>query len=133
MKRPNVSGLKEAAADRLQQLTSARLLRDKLSLSILLPALAVNIANLALLALKVHPSELAVPVRYSSLEGFSDLGKWYQIYYIGLFGLVVTLGNTVLAMMSFSRSRITSFFLLIGAFVVSLFCLVISAAFAAII
>lgn len=133
MKKPDISALREAAAGLVTGLTQQRLLKDKLSMAILLPALAVNLANLALLVFKVHPSELAVPVRYSSLVGFSDLGKWYQLYYIGLFGLIVTVGNSLLAMMSFSRSRITSFFLLIGAFVVSLFCLVITAAFAAII
>lgn len=133
MRKPSLTAARSAAEGALSRLTQQRLLHDKLSLSILLPALAVNIATLAVVIFKVHPTDLAVPVRYSSLEGFSDLGKWYQIYYIGIFGLVVTIGNSMLAMMSFGRSRITSFFLLIGAFVVALFCLVISVAFATII
>ena len=116
-----------------RRLTDQRLAKDKLSLGILVLSAIINVATLLMLIASLRPTEFAVPVRYSSLTGFQALGEWYQIYGIALFGVGVTAVNAVLAANSYSRSRITSFFLLIGAFVVSLFCLIISLAFAAII
>ncbi len=85
------------------------------------------------MVVRLKPTDYPLPVRYSSLVGFDALGPWYQTYAIGLFGVLVTAVNTTLAAISFTRSRITSFFLLIGAFVVGLFCLIIGTAFAVII
>lgn len=83
--------------------------------------------------LRLHPTGFDVPVHYSSLGGFDALGPWYQLYAIAIYGFGVTAVNTVLANLSFGRSRITSFFLLTGSFVVALFCLIIGTAFAVIV
>ena len=115
------------------RLSNQRLVKDRLSLGILIATGIINAATLLLLLANLRPTEFAVPVRYSSLTGFQSLGHWYQIYYISLFSWAVGLVNAVLANICYLRSRITSFFLLVGAFVVSLFCLIISLAFAAII
>lgn len=111
---------------------SHRFMQDKLSLSILIPALALNLITLLVLVLKVRPSEFSVPVRYSSIEGFTELGSWFQIYEIPIFGLFVTSVNAYLAIKGFNRSRINSFFLLFGALVAAIFCLVMGLAFTAI-
>jgi hypothetical protein len=110
-----------------------RFFQDRLSLAFLIPVLVLNTLTLLVMFLRLKPTDYAVPVRYSSLVGFDALGPWYQVYTIALFGIIVTVVNTALAAMSFTRSRITSFFLLIGAFVVSLFCLIIGTAFSVII
>jgi hypothetical protein len=115
------------------RLTGQRLVKDRLSLGLLIAAAATNVVTILLLLANLTPTDFPVPVRYSSLLGFQALGPWYQIYYIALFGVGVTLINSILAAMAYTRSRITSFFLLVGAFVVSLFCLIISLAFAAIV
>ncbi len=106
-----------------------RIFRDRLSSSIILGSLGLNILALAVMAAKLRPTAFSVPVHYSSIDGFDALGPWYHAYIIGFFGLGVTIVNAVLAAASFTRSRITSFFLLIGAFVTSLFCLIIATAF----
>ncbi len=110
-----------------------RFFQDRLSLAFLFPILALNAITILILILRLRPTDYPVPVHYSSLSGFDALGPWYQIYIIAIFGLIVTAGNTALAAVSFTRSRITSFFLLIGAFVVGLFCLIIGTAFAVIV
>jgi hypothetical protein len=81
----------------------------------------------------VQPTGIEVPVHYTSIEGFDVLGPWYRIHLIGWATLAMSIANTVLSMISFQRSRITSFILLSGSFVVALFGLVIANAFAAII
>lgn len=133
MKSFSVMRARRLAKVSFDKLTSQRLMQDRLSLGILIPTLMINGLNFVLLAAQLSPTDFDVPVRYSSLTGFEDLGNWYQIYNIAFFGLLVTATNLGLALYSYGRSRITSFFLLIGAFVVSLFCLIISLAFAAIV
>lgn len=133
MKRLSLGEVREQLRLSWVRLKGQRFFSDRLSLSILIPTVVINVANLILLAVKLEPTDFAVPVRYSSLVGFDTLGPWYHLYGIGLFGLMVTLTNGSLAAVSYARSRITSFFLLIGAFVVALFCLIISLAFTAIV
>ncbi|HSH31618.1 MAG TPA: hypothetical protein VK963_03050 [Candidatus Saccharimonadales bacterium] len=117
----------------LEGLRQQRFFQDRLSLAILVPTLCLNLVTLLIMLLKLRPAGFEVPVRYSSLVGFDQLGPWYGTYRIGLFGLVVTLVNTTLAAMAFGSSRVTSFFLTTGAFVVALFCLIIGTAFAVIV
>lgn len=118
------------AASRLRNL---RFFKDHLSLALLLPAIGFNIAVFIVMLVRVHPTNFSVPIHYSSLGGFDQLGPWYEPYRIAVFGLIVTIVNATLAFYSFSRSRIVSFYLLIGAFVVSLFCLIIGTAFAVVV
>jgi hypothetical protein len=108
------------------------LLRDPISVATLSLSLLFNAITLALLLAKVHQVDYPVPVHYLSLVGFDQVGQWYDTYRLAGFGFVVTVINGLLAAQSFQRNRVVSFFLLLGATVVSLFCLVISLAFAAI-
>jgi len=134
MEKPTkIGSLKNLLHIKVIALTGQRFFQDGLSLSILIPTLILNSLTLILLVLKVHPTSFAIPVRYSSLIGFDKLGPWYEIYRIGIFGLIVTIINTILAYKSFRHSRITSLFLLSGAFIIAVFCLIISTAFIAII
>lgn len=123
-----ISRVKAASTALIQQ----RFFSDRLSWSILGPTLFLNVLTFVILLIRLHPSDGLIPVHYSSLYGYDQLGPWYQTYNIALFSLGVTAVNTLLASASFSRSRITSFFLLTGSFVVALFCLIISAAFASV-
>jgi hypothetical protein len=114
----------------LARVRESRFLRDRFSVSLLVVALVIGGLNLVLLLFHLPLSRGEVPVRYSSLGGFDGLGPWYSPFLIALFGLSITLVNGVLAYQSFARSRLASFFLLVGAGVVALFCLIISNAFA---
>jgi hypothetical protein len=109
-----------------------RLFYDRLSVSLLITALALNVLNMVVLILRIRPTDYPVPIHYSSLKSFDMLGPWYDRYWIGIFGLVVTLVNAWLALASFQRSRIASFFLLAGSIVVGIFCIIIANAFVAV-
>lgn len=132
MQLPKLNQFSRFYKTQLEQLRSQRIFQDRLSWAIMVPTFVLNGVTFLLLVLKLHPTEFAVPVHYSSLVGFDRLGPWYQSYSIGIFAVGVTILNSGLAVMAFSRSRITSFFLMVGAFVVALFALVISLAFTAI-
>ena len=103
-----------------------------MSVSLLVTALALNLLNISILILRIRPTDYPVPVHYSSLKSFDVLGPWYDRYWIGLFGLAVTLVNGWLALNSFQRSRIATFFLLAGSIVVGIFCIIIANAFVAV-
>lgn len=124
---------KNLLSGRIEDLKGQRLFKDRLSVRIAIPTLLINALNIILLLLRVQPTDFAVPVRYSSLVGFDTLGPWYQVYAIGLFGLFTGVANIGMAIVVHPKSRITSFFLILGAFVVSLFCLIVSLAFTAIV
>jgi hypothetical protein len=131
MKLPSLGGLKQSAKARLELLRQQRFFHDKLSWAILVPTLFLNGLTLVLLTVRVHPTEFVVPVRYSNLVGFDQLGPWYQSYFVWVFAVATTLVNSSLAVISFRSSRLTSFFLMAGSFVVALFALVITTAFTA--
>lgn len=109
------------------------MMHDTISVATLGVALALNVVTVLLLILKVHHVDYPVPVHYLNLVGFDKMGGWYQTYRIGAFGLVVTVVNGMLAAKSFQRNRLSSFYLLMGAAVTALLCLVIGLAFAVIV
>ena len=132
-KLPLVGQLQRSWSEGLKTFREHRFFSDRLSVAILVADLVVNAVTIVILLLRVRPTQFPVPVRYSSLVGFDRLGSWVQLYNIGIFSLLVTLTNATLAIYSFSRSRITSFFLLSGALVVAAFSLIISLALTAIV
>ncbi len=106
-----------------------RLWNDKLSVGVVVLATSINVLALVLVAARLRPLGYAVPVRYTTIGAFDTLGPWYALYAIPAYGLLVLAANVGLAMKSYNRSRIASFFLLLAAVVVALLCLVISNAF----
>ena len=109
------------------------LFQDPISVAALGVSVLFNVVTLGLLIAKVHQVDYPVPVHYLSLVGFDQVGQWYQTYRLAAFGFGVTLVNGLLAAQSFQRNRVVSFFLLLGAAITGLLCLVISLAFAAIV
>ena len=116
-------------ASRLATTRQHRLWSDKLSVTVITVAALVNAIALAIVLWRLKPLSYAIPVRYTSVAGFDTLGPWYVLYAIPLYGFIVLAANTGLAMKAFAKSRIASFFLLLGAVVVALLCLVIGTAF----
>ena len=129
MKRIKLTEVVAWLQQRFEALLSERYFKDKLSLSLLIPTIMLNIITIIIMFVRLRPTDFPVPIKYSSLTGFDTLGPWYSVYRIGLFAGGVTLVNTALAVTSFKASRITSFLLGAGSFVVALFCLIIGAAF----
>jgi len=129
---PSPGDIRSAFGHRITALRTSRLMADHLSVGLIVSSLILNGLTLIILLVKLHPLDYQVPIHYSSLTGFDQLGSWYQPYVIGFFGLGVTLANTALAVRSFGRSRVASFYLLLGAVVVSIFCLIIANAFSSV-
>lgn len=112
--------------ERVARVRDTRFFQDSMTLWLIMMALIANIAGFLLLLPKVHPSQLPVPVGYSSLDLGYTLGVWYFPYLVVLFGLCVTLLHTALAYRAFNRSRLASFYLLAGAVVIGIFSLIIA-------
>lgn len=106
---------------------------DKISIWVLAAAILLNIFNLLVLIFRVRRANYPVPVHYSSLVGFDQVGSWISIWRIGLFAIGVTTFNGLLAAKAFQRNRLASFFLLLGSVVVGLLGLIITSAFAVIV
>lgn len=102
-----------------------KLFRDKLFRGFLYTGILLGILSLALLIVRVRAVEYAVPLQFYSPRGFDNLGAWYRAYTYGLFGLVSTVGNVILAAISYDKSRIASFFLVMGMLVINIFLLII--------
>ena len=102
-----------------------RLFKDKIFRWFLIVSLTFVIGILGILAARLRPIDFAVPLHYSTFQGFDGLGAWYRIYIFGIFALMVTAGNFVLAAYSYDKSRIASFFLVMGSTIINLFLLII--------
>ena len=103
-----------------------RLLRDKFLRWFLLVVFLLFFIQMGLLMIYLRPTGFVVPLEYMSGAGFTRLGDWRYIINYGLFSLLVTVGNTALAVVAFEKSRISSFFLLIGAIVINIFTIVVT-------
>lgn len=123
---PPLGNLRRTLSTRVMRVRESRFFHDRLSLGFIVAALAINVLTFVTLVPSVHPTTERVPVHFSSLDLGYGLGGWYVPYGIALFALVVTVANATLAFQAFTRSRLSSFFLLIGAGVVSVFALVIA-------
>lgn len=132
MKRFSLDHIGHQFTKKLQSLRSQRLFHDRISIGLIFASLVLIVLAWVVLLSRVRPTDFPVPVRYSSLTGFDVLGPWYQTLQLGVFASLVMLVNLALSIRCFPRSRITSFFLLSSSLVIGLFCLIISAAFTAV-
>jgi hypothetical protein len=115
--------------DQLKAIRKSRFAADRLSVALLIVALILNALALFAVGARVRPTDVPVPVHFSSLNNFDALGSWYFPFEIVAFGFVVTIINGFFAYSSYLRSRLASFFLLTGAIVVAIFTLIIANAF----
>jgi len=123
---PPLGNIRRNISAKVDHVRQSRFFHDRLSVGLVVSSLVVNALNIIVLLLKVHPSDMQLPVRYSSLDLGYTLGPWYYPYTVALFATAVTLVNAFFAYRAFTRSRLASFFLLLGAMVVAIFSFVIS-------
>lgn len=124
--------LRRTSVDTFRGMLGQRFFRDRLSMTVLTLALFVNAATIFSLSLSVRPVDGPVPVHFSSFVMFDELGPWYYPFQIAAVALVLTVINTIFSYHSFSRSRLASFFLLVAALIVGIFCFIIAQAFGAV-
>ncbi len=103
-----------------------RILRDKFLRWFVFLALGTFLIVAILLLARLRPTDFVVPLEYTSGIGLSRLSDWRLIYGYGIFSFVVTAGNLTLAIASFEKSRIMSFFLLLGAIVINIFTIIVT-------
>ena len=127
---PPLGHVRRSLTVKFESVRSSRFFGDRLNLAILAIAFGTSGLNFLLLFLRLPLVRSDVPLSYSSLHGFEGLGPWYGPVLVTLFGVVVAIVNTVFAFQAFTRSRLSSFFLLVGSVVVVFFCFIISNAFA---
>ena len=103
------------------------------------PLLVIILLNIAiLLGLlfwsfgNIKPTELSVPIRYTSFANFDILGKWYQLYQFFAIGLIVFIINLVLALVAHSKHRFLSVVLLGVSVLISIVCFAMLVGFTAI-
>jgi hypothetical protein len=108
-----------------EKLIKHRMFHDRLFIWFITTSVGLSLATIVALVIKVRPRDFVVPYQYSTLQGFDALGPWYNVYSFGVFALMVTLGNIVLAAMSFDKSRIGSFYLILGTIFINLFTLIV--------
>ncbi len=128
----SVVALKRTFQRMVADIWGQRFFRDRLSVGLLVAALVVNGLTFVMLVLRLRPVDGLTPVRFTNLTLFDALGPWYFPFEIALFGLGVTVINGWFAYHGFGRSRLASFFLLISALVVGMFCAIIAMAFGAV-
>jgi hypothetical protein len=108
-----------------QAIKKQRLFRDRFLRRFVVVAVLLLILEWLLLGFQLRPTGFVVPFEYTSGAEFR-LGEWWRIFGYGLFSLLVTVGNIVLAAMSFEKSRIASFFLVLSAVILNIFTIVIT-------
>ncbi|MEX0934508.1 MAG: hypothetical protein WDZ42_01775 [Candidatus Saccharimonadales bacterium] len=101
------------------------ILKDKFIRWFLFLAIVLCLVVVGMLVFRLRPAAFVVPIEYTSGIGFTRLGDWKLIYSYGLFSLLVTIGNIALAVTSFDKSRISSFFLLISAILINTLTIVV--------
>ena len=101
---------------------SNRILRD----SWLLAILGLNLLGLVFLLgwsfTHIHPTEIQVPVRFSSIGNFDQLGPWYQLYDIVGIGVGVFIVNLLFAGLLHKKNRLLSILMAITSLMVVVLC-----------
>lgn len=71
-------------------------------------SLLLNIASWAWLLMNIGPELDPVFLHYNVLFGIDLIGKWYQVLYVPLTGLVIFIANGIAAWFLFSKDSFAS-------------------------
>lgn len=115
-----------------KQLRDQKFFRDSWLLALVI-ILGVGLVFLVFWsATHIHATDIEVPIRFTSLTNFDELGKWYQLYEITIIAIVVGSLNVFFAVLLYKKNRILSIFLLITAIMVTILAIAILLGFTAI-
>ena len=114
--------MKKQISGQIGQVKKHQLFSD----NVLVLAVLVNVALLLGLLFwsltHIRPTELSVPIRFTSFANFDVLGKWYQLYGLFVTALLVCMVNLGLSLVAHSKSRLVSGALLSVSIVICLVC-----------
>ncbi len=115
-----------------KELSNQKLFRDNWFLA-LLSLLAAGLIFLIIWSLThIHATDIDVPIRFTSLTNFDELGRWYQLYEIPAIAVIVSVINVFFAALLHKKNRIISIFLVITALMVVILAIAILLGFTAI-
>lgn len=96
-------------------ITSLSIYKDGWFLSLCLMTLVVVLFNVAWALINIKQTEIQIPIRFSSLTNFDQLGNWYQLYEIPLIAVLIGGANFALANLLHKKNRLISIFLMMAA------------------
>jgi hypothetical protein len=115
-----------------QELKGQKFFRDSWLLGLLVPLIIGLVFLVFWSATHVHATDIDVPIRFTSLTNFDELGRWYQLYEITAIAVIASAINTFFAVLLYKKNRILSIFLLITALMVVVLAIAILLGFTAI-
>lgn len=115
-----------------KELKDQKFFRDSWLLSLVVPLLIGLVFLIIWSATHIHATDIDVPIRFTSLTNFDELGRWYQLYEITTIATIVSVVNLFFAVLLHKKNRILSVFLLIVALMVVTLAIAILLGFTAI-
>jgi hypothetical protein len=112
-------------AERFPKIFGKEYLRD-INIRVILSITGVLVVTIWLVAFfRFQPNEYMVPIRYNSFLGVTQLGNWYDLYYVpGIMTLCVLL-NTYLGNVVYKIDKMVAYILLGANIFVSGFALIV--------
>lgn len=100
---------------------------------VLIAAIFLNLINWVLILVYIRPVDFPIILHYNVYLGVDLIGGWWQAYLLPFIGVIILLGNTLLAFRLFVRQeRIASYILLLASIMIQFSLIVASASIIAI-
>ncbi len=107
------------------QIASRSIYKDGWFLGLCVLTFAVVIFNIIWALSNIKQTEIQIPIRFSSLTNFDQLGNWYQLYEIPIIAALIAAANFALANLLHRRNRLVSIFLMMVALMCAILATVI--------
>ncbi len=98
-------------------ITSLTIYKDGWFLSLCIFTLVVLLFNLAWALINIKQTQIQIPIRFSSLTNFDQLGNWYQLYELPIMAFLIGAANFALANLLHKKNRLVSIFLMMAALI----------------
>ncbi len=102
------------------QIASRSIYKDGWFLGLCVLTLAIVVFNIVWALSNIKQTEIQIPIRFSSLTNFDQLGNWYQLYEIPIIAALIAGANFALANLLHRRNRLVSIFLMMVALMCAL-------------
>lgn len=110
-------------------ITSLSIYKDGWFLSLCILTLLVLLLNVTWALLNIKQTQIQIPVRFSSLTNFDQLGSWYQLYEIPVIAILISAANFALANLLHKNNRLISVFLMMAALICAVLAMAILVGF----
>ncbi len=115
-----------------KELKEQKFFRDPWLISISVAIVLGNIFIIVWSLTHISKTEIEIPVRFTSLSNFDQLGAWYKLYEIAIISALISVFNIFLAVLLHRKNRILSIFVSIAALMVVILAIAILIGFTAI-